>query len=171
VTERAQVQDFLQNALMDPRVKAQQFPFDRPQLASERPDFNPFEVNEYGNGTAGASGLVSEIIANAAPLVPGPTSSTANGWFKVGIGNAPANAPIALLISASAGPGPVVWVGQPFTSVSGGTTNAQGIGTVFTPFPLTPSSVGVPVFTQWSLVDGPVLQAFSDAARFVPFTF
>ena len=67
LAERAQVRDFLENALMDPRVKSRQFPFDRPQLASERPDFNPFEVNEYGNGTPGSSGLVSEIIANAPP--------------------------------------------------------------------------------------------------------
>jgi cytochrome c peroxidase len=170
LAERAQVQDFLASALTDPRVKARQFPFDRPELASERPDFNPFEVNEYGNGTPGASGLVSEIIANAPPLVPGPTSSTANGWFKVGVGNAPANTPIALLVSGSAGPGPVLWVGQPFVVVSGGTTNAQGIGTVFTPFPLTPSSVGVPVFVQWTVADGPT-RAFSDAAKFVPFTF
>jgi len=151
-------------------VRARQFPFDRPELASERPDFNPFEVNEYGNGTPGASGLVSEIIANAPPHVPGPTTAT-SGWFKVGIGKAPANSAIALLISNSAGPGPVLWVGQPFVSVSGGTTNAQGIGTVFMPFPLTPSTVGVPVFTQWAVDDGALVQAFSDAARFVPFTF
>jgi cytochrome c peroxidase len=169
--ERAQVRDFLENALTDPRVLSRQFPFDRPELASERPDFDPFEGNEYGSGTPGGSGLVSEIIANAPPHVPGPSPSiAANNWFKVGVGNAPANAPIALLISASAGPGPVLWVGQPFVSVSGGTTNAQGIGTVFTPFPLTSSSVGVPVFTQWMVADGPA-RAFSDAAKFVPFAF
>jgi hypothetical protein len=39
------------------------------------------------------------------------------------------------------------------------------------PFPLTPSTVGVPVFTQWAVDDGPLSRGFSDAARFVPFTF
>jgi hypothetical protein len=170
LAERAEVRDFLENALTDPRVKQRLFPFDRPELCSERPDFDPFEGNEYGNGTPGSSGLVSEIIANAPPHVPGPTSSVASIWFKVGVGNAPANAPISLLVSASAGPGPVLWVGQPFVSVPAGTTNAQGIGTVFTPFPLTSSTVGIPVFTQWMVADG-LVRAFSDAAKFVPFTF
>jgi cytochrome c peroxidase len=32
----ADIQAFLQHALTDPRVAAEQFPFDRPRLASER---------------------------------------------------------------------------------------------------------------------------------------
>ena len=165
--ERAAVTDFLQNALTDPRVQNKQFPFDRPQLASERPDFAPFEVNEFGNGTAGPSGLVPEIIANAPPHVS--TITTAPSWFKVGVGNTVGNATAAVLVSGSAGPGPVRWVGVPFVSVAA-STNAQGIGTSFNAVPLSTSAIGVPVFVQWSVVDGGQ-RATSDAAKFVPFQF
>lgn len=168
--ERAQVRDFLENALTDPRVRNRQFPFDRPQLASERPEF-VFEGNEYGQGTAGASGLVPEIIANAPPHVPpASTSISPPKWFKVGVGLAAPNALAVLLVSNSPGPGPVYWVGPPFVAVPAGSTNAQGIGTVFTPFPLTPAAIGIPVYVQWVLDDGGT-RALSDAAEFVPFQF
>ncbi len=172
-TERAAVKDFLENALTDPRVRNRQFPFDRPELASERADFSPFESNEFGNGTAGPSNLVPEIIANAPPLVF-PLAVTPNfrprSWFKIGVGNAPANAVASLMFSGSAGTGPVQWVASPFTTVSGGVTNAQGIGTAFSPLPLSSATVGVPVFAQWSIVDGAGV-CFSDAAKFTPFQF
>jgi hypothetical protein len=34
-TEQADLVDFLRNGLTDPRVQAEQFPFDRPKLGSE----------------------------------------------------------------------------------------------------------------------------------------
>src|SRR5690606_15893884 len=140
------------------------------QLASERPEF-VFEGNEYGQGTAGASGLVPEIIANAPPHVPpASTSISPPKWFKVGVGLAAPNALAVLLVSNSPGPGPVYWVGPPFGAVPAGSTNAQGIGTVFTPCPLTPAAIGIPVYVQWVLDDGGT-RALSDAAEFVPFQF
>jgi cytochrome c peroxidase len=170
-SERAAVKDFLENALTDPRVRNRQFPFDRPELASERADFNPFEGNEYGTGTAGPSALVPEIIANAPPLafkLAVTPSFRPRSWFKVGVGNAPPNANATLMFSGTAAAGPVLWVGPQITNVNAGTTNAQGIATAFTPFPINPSVVNVPVFVQWTIADG-AGAAFSDAARFVPF--
>jgi hypothetical protein len=35
-TNAADIRAFLENALTDPRVAAERFPFDRPRLASER---------------------------------------------------------------------------------------------------------------------------------------
>jgi hypothetical protein len=171
-SERAQVRDFLENALTDPRVKAREFPFDRPTLASERPEFE-FESNEYGVGTPGGPSIAPpEIIANAPPLVPKPTPTVSQVWFKIGVGRAPANAAAAVMFSGSPGPGPVIWVGQPFFTAAAGNTNAQGIGTAFQPFPLTNSAIGVPVFTQWTIAsDASTRRAFSDAAKFVPFQF
>jgi cytochrome c peroxidase len=164
--EEALVLDFLANALTDPRVAAEAAPFDRPQLASERPDFNPFEGNEYGNGTPGPSGATPEIIANSPALVPKTGAST---WFKLGVGSAPPGANASLMFSGSPGPGPVIWIGS-FSAVPAAPTNAEGITTVHVPFPLVPAAVGVPVFVQW-FVDDSGVPAFSDAAKLTPFQF
>ena len=172
VAEKAAVMAFLGNALTDPRVANETFPFDRPQLASERPEFFPFEVNEFGNGTAGPSGFVPEIIANSPPLVtkPLPSGGMPHNWFKIGVGEAVQGAPAILLLSNAPGGGPVVWVGPGMWSVPVGTTDAQGIATVHVPFPLVPATVGVPFFAQW-LIDDHGRRSFSNAARFVPFWF
>ena len=174
-TERKQVTEFLGSALTDKRVALELPPFDRPELASERSDFNPFEGNEYGNGTPGPSGFVPEIIANSPPLVlkltpiligtPPPVNH-----FKVGVGNALPGTSAILLVSASAGPGPVVWVGPAVGFGTSVVTNAQGIATIHTPFPLTTAAIGMTVFSQWMVLESGG-QAFSDAATFTPFQF
>ncbi|MCP4966222.1 MAG: hypothetical protein GY926_13440 [bacterium] len=165
---RANVIDFLTNALTDPRVANQTFPFDRPQLASERPEF-VFEANEFGNGTAGPSGLVPEIIANMPPLVL-PNGSTAVNWFKVGVGNTVPNARTALLVSNVQGTGPVLWVGNPFVLVAVPSANANGIATAQLPFLLDTASIGVDVFVQF-IIDDNGVRASSNAATFRPFQF
>ena len=167
-TQLAAIRNFMENGLTDPRVKNEQFPFDRPQLASERPEF-VFESNEYGLGTAGSSGLIPEIIANSPPLVLGPTTTPTVNWFKVGVGNAPANSFSALLWSNMAA-GPGLLVQPPFAVVLAGNTNAQGINTVHVPFPLNTPSIGTSVFTQWIVIDGST-RALSNGAEFKPFQF
>lgn len=159
--ERFKVAEFFRS-LTDPRVAAETFPFDRPQLRSE---VVPFETNEYGNGTAGPSGLVSEIIANVPEKVVGPG---AGQWFKIGVGNAPAGRPAFLLFSNAIGSGPVLWVGPGFTSVAAPNTNAEGISTIHVPFPLTPATLGLPFYTQW-MIDDSGTRAFSNAALFQPY--
>jgi len=162
---------FLADALTDPRVKKEKFPFDRPELASERPDYDPFEGNEYGNGTAGPSGNVPEILANSVPLVPKPVPpSTPTSWFKVGVGNALGGATAILMVSNTDAAGPVIWVGPTLGAGVATTTNADGIATVHNPFPLNPSAIGVKFFTQW-VINEPYGAAYSNAAKFVPFQF
>lgn len=163
---RAQVRDFLFNALTDPRVKNRTFPFDRPELAAERAEF-AFESNEFGTPTPGPSGT-PEIIANEPPLVA--SHSTAQHWFKVGVGNAAANSPAVLWWSNAPGAGPGRWIGPIAFSVAAGNTSPQGIATANVPFPLNAAAIGMPVYTQWTVLDFGVSSA-SDAAKFVPFTW
>jgi cytochrome c peroxidase len=159
--ERFKVTQFFLS-LTDPRVAAETFPFDRPQLRSE---VVPFETNEYGNGTAGASGLVADIIANVPEKV---VAGGAVQWFKIGTGKGPAGRPAFLLFSNAIGTGPVLWVSAAFTSVAAPNTNAQGISTAHVPFPLNAAAIGLPFYTQWMFDDGGV-RGFSDAALFVPY--
>lgn len=163
--DRAALADFLFNALTDPRVAAEQFPFDRPQLYSE---LHPFEANEYGFGTPAPGGfLIPEIIANSPPqILPNGGPS----WFKVGVGNAPANAPAFLFLGAA--PTFVMapfFVDMIFAILPSNPTNAQGIGTYQQPLPLTTGMLGIPFYAQWMVIDGRYGRCFSDAAEFVPF--
>ncbi len=166
-SERTHVTNFF-HSLTDKRVALALPPFDRPELASERPDYNPFEGNEYGVGTPGASGLVPEILANAPPLID--LGSFPNPWFKVGVGNAPPLASAFLMISATDAAGPTFWVGPSITFSPMVTINPQGIGTVHSPIPLVASTATAKFFTQWMVADGGTF-GFSDAAVFKPFMF
>jgi len=173
-TERAAVKAFLEVALTDERVRDGLPPFDSPQLASLRPEFSTFEGNEYGNGTAGPSTIVPEIIANMPPLVTKPMQGGAQApsWFKVGVSTGPAlaGAPAAVLFSGAPANGPLRFIGGTIFSALPVNLDAQGIGTSFNPFPLTASAIGVPVFVQWMVRDGGGIGA-SDAASFTPFQF
>lgn len=160
---------FLGNALTDPRVAAMSFPFDQPQLASERADFNPFEGNEFGVGTAGGSGVVPEIIANGVPLAAGASLGPLPA-FKVGVGNAAPNTNAIALIGTAPAAGPTIWVGGIVSLSPSITTNASGIGTDHLGSLLPASSVGIPFFVQWVVLEAGGA-AFSDAAKFTPFHF
>ncbi|MBL8899146.1 MAG: cytochrome-c peroxidase [Planctomycetes bacterium] len=161
--ERQQFADFLFNALTDPRVAAETFPFDRPQLYSE---LHPFEGNEYGLGTPPiGSPIVPNIIANSPPLI------LPNGgidWFKVGVGDAPPNAVAWLLIDPAPAANHPLWVAGPAVILPTNGINAQGIGTVQQPVALAPAMLGVPFYAQWMIYDG-VSRVFSNAAEFIPF--
>jgi cytochrome c peroxidase len=162
--ERAALAAFLFDALTDPRVANEQFPFDRPQLYSE---LHPFEGNEYGWGTAAPGGtLIPEIIANSPPqILPGGGPS----WFKIGVGNAPANAPAWLLVDPAPAFAPPLFVNGPAIVLPANPTNNQGIGTIQQPVALHPALLGVPFYAQWAILDGRYGRAFSDAAEFFPF--
>lgn len=163
-SDRADLGDFLFNALTDPRVAAEAFPFDRPQLYSE---LHPFEGNEYGVGTAAPGGfLVPEIIANSPPQI---LPSGGPSWFKIGVGNAPANAPAWLFLDPAPAPGPVFWVSGPAITLVANPTNADGIGTYQQPVAFTTAMLGVPFYAQWMVLDGRYGRSFSDAAEFFPF--
>jgi cytochrome c peroxidase len=161
--ERQQFADFLFNALTDPRVAAETFPFDRPKLYSES---HPFEGNEYGIGTPPiGSFVVPNIIANSPPLI------LPNGgidWFKVGVGDAPPNAAAWLLVDPAPANNHPLWVAGPAVIMAVNNINAQGIGTVQQPVALAPAMLGVPFYSQWMMYDG-VSRVFSNAAEFIPF--
>lgn len=72
---RPAVIDFLANGLTDPRVAAQQFPFDRPALHTERPFPNPSLV---GGGVTGSAGIAPAMIAVSPPNIE-------NIDFKIGV--------------------------------------------------------------------------------------
>lgn len=80
-TTRGQLIDFLANALTDPRVAGRTFPFDKPELASERPE-HAFEGNEFGFPISGTT--TPEMLANAPAFVP-DTGRTS--FFKIGLAN------------------------------------------------------------------------------------
>ena len=163
-SDRADFTAFLANALLDPRVANEQPPFDRPKLYSE---IVTFEGNEYGVGTPSGGGPTPEIIANSPPLVVDPGASE---WFKVGVGQTWPGSSAVLMISPSPATGPVIWVGPLIAAVPAPLpTNADGIGTVHMPFPLTTSVIGVPFYVQWALRHGRYGRSYSDAAEMLPF--
>ena len=163
--ERIELAAFLFDALTDPRVANEQFPFDRPVLYSE---MHPFEGNEYGFGTpAPGTTLVPEIIANAPPQI---LPNGGQSWFKVGVGNAPPSSAAFLLVSSAPSfTTPPIFVASPFMMLPTNPTNAQGIGTVQQPVPLVPAMIGVPFYAQWIILVIRYGRAFSDAAEFMPF--
>ncbi len=69
------VVDFLANALTDPRVANETFPFDRPKMHSERASANPAIV---GSGDVGSGGYVPQMIAVIPP-------NLGNEDFKIGV--------------------------------------------------------------------------------------
>jgi cytochrome c peroxidase len=85
------IQDFLQNGLTDPRVAAQAFPFDKPQLYSERLADHPAML---GGGTAGSGGVLPQVIAATPPFI-------GNRAFTVGLFNALGDTTARLGVSAT----------------------------------------------------------------------
>ncbi len=148
--------DFVQNALVDPRVRNRQFPFDRPTLASER---IPPQGFLYGFGSSGTGGIVPEILAE----VP---ANIGNGEFRIGVAHARGAAPALLFVATAPAPLGSVFAGaslnvSPSTVVTYYTVATQGVsgvpsagtGTVHEVLPNDPSLVGATLFVQWGIVD------------------
>ncbi len=149
------VVDFLQNALTDPRIAAEAFPFDRPTLHSELQAANP---RVFRNGSAGSGGLTSRMLAISPPRMSNPD-------FKLGLHNALGGAQALLLLSLDRTP-PNTFFGQipvhvvttpsvPFLMTLSGA--GQGAGKGYATFkagiPFQPSLVGMNVFGQWFVGD------------------
>ena len=88
--QKAELVDFLTNALTDPRAAAEQAPFDRPLLWSER------APSAFGAPLAGSGGIAPRTI-HAQPLAVG------NLEFRVGIADALAGATAALVFAFAPG--------------------------------------------------------------------
>jgi Di-haem cytochrome c peroxidase len=158
--------DFVTNALVDPRVRNEQFPFDRPTLAGQR--IPPLGFL-FGPGSPGTGGLVPQVLAEVPPNV-------GNVDFKVGIGQARGGAPAALVVSASAAPPGTQFAGvnlnlglpellQLFTVLQGTSGLAgTGFGTFLVPLPNDPGLAGSTLFVQWFAVD-PLAPAGASSSR------
>ncbi|MCB9846060.1 MAG: hypothetical protein H6811_08755 [Phycisphaeraceae bacterium] len=150
--------DFLANALTDPRVANETFPFDRPTLYVERPADRPANL---GGGTSGSGGFEPRVIANAPPLV-------GSDGFKIGLDRALGGSIALVAISQSpplAGVVPADVLEGPFVVQGAGA--GSGYATFRWPIAADPNLDGQTFYMQWRVVDGasPGGFAFSDAIR------
>jgi cytochrome c peroxidase len=155
--ERA-VADFLANALTDPRVADEAFPFDRPRLHRQKAEANPLHL---GGGVAGTSGEVPRMIADRPPYL-------GNRWFRVGLGRALGGSRAWLGISQSPPvDGEIVpdEVLGPFAVAGQGASGGYATG----PYPIAqdPSLDGRVLYLQWIVEDdgAPGGEAKSTVAR------
>lgn len=141
---RPALNDFLTNALTDPRAAAELPPFDRPQLASERLP----SVEDLGAGArAGSGGFVPQVVA----LTP---AHLGNPDWRLGIYDALGGAQAVVTLSTTA-PGAAV---PGFVRVGGGLTlegsgSGQGYGTWHQALPSDPAMVGQELWLQWQVRD------------------
>ncbi len=152
-----QVVDFMQNALTDPRVANEEFPFDRPVLRSELSDGRPVVVAE---GRAAGNGRVPRIIAN----IPG---NIGNVGFKLGVENARGGA-AATLIFSNEPPVDGELAGEAVATIGlSGTGGGGGYGTGWWPIPANPAFDGRSVYFQWRIADANAVggAALSEAVR------
>jgi len=159
--EAAQIQDFIQNALTDPRVAAQSFPFNKPTLFVDRPQDR---ATLLGGGVAGSGGVMPRIIVQAPSMI-------GNMNYRVGL-DASLGGSSAMLALSSNPPvngriTPQTLLGPVASSGTG-----AGTGTATLHWPLTPGTVspGQVLYAQWIVTDpgAPSSQALSNVAR-IPF--
>jgi hypothetical protein len=89
--QKAQLVDFVRNALTDPRVAADLPPFERPTLRSEQP------IQPYGAAHPGSGGIAPRPLFEA-PLLVG------NAEFRLGLADALGGASAAIAFAGAAGP-------------------------------------------------------------------
>ena len=148
--------NFVANALVDPRVRNAQFPFDRPTLASER---MPPQGFLFGPGSPGTGGRVPAILAEVPPNI-------GNVDFKLGVGNARGGAAATLAVALRRAA-----IGEQINGVNinvdvhvtpallgivlGGASGVAGagFGTFAVDVPNDPGLVGIVLFAQWFVWD------------------
>lgn len=141
---RPAVIDFLSNGLRDPRVAAQQFPFDRPALHSESNPPNPFLL---ASGAPGSGGSVPAMIAVCPP-------NLGNTGFKIGVDQALGGANAFVFMSSSPPVNNLLTPDQTFGPVPlAGAGSGQGFGTWHWPIPDDVALNGQVVFLQWIVED------------------
>ena len=154
--------NFLVNGLIDPRVQAEAFPFDRPTLYAEIPASNPAVI---GAGTAGSGGFIPEMVAVTPPYL-------GNKGFKVGINHALGGAQAMVALSTSPPVGGLVPQDQllgPIVLDGAGPDN--GYGTMPWPVPNDTNLDGQTFYMQWLITDPGAVGgiAVSPVAQFTTF--
>lgn len=140
----ADIQDFLTNGLLDPRVANQTFPFDRPTLFTQRPGNQNANL---GGGVAGSGGVVPRIILDAPAMV-------GNLDFRVGLDGALGNAQAQLGISTVAPVNGRI-TPQEFIATLAVDSFGPGNGMATAHWPLTANvaTAGQTLFFQWFVTD------------------
>jgi cytochrome c peroxidase len=138
------IQDFLQNALTDPRVAGQQFPFDKPLLFTERPSDQAVLL---GGGVAGSGGVVPRIIVQGPALI-------GNLDYRVGLYGALGGANARLGVSANPPVNgrisPASFAGS---ATAGGAGAGNGLATLQWPLDPRVFTGTQTLFVQWFVSD------------------
>ena len=144
--DRADIAQFMETGLTDPRVANQLFPFDEPDLFFS-PGNQPNPRLLPGQGVPDSQGRVPQIIAITPPLIGDEN-------FKIGVGNV-AEGATARLVASTVPPAN----GQVLDDIIIGTYTAadpDGIdtsATAFWPIPFSPALDGAVYFLQWRVDD------------------
>lgn len=149
--QKAKLVDFVTNGLTDPRVAAEQTPFDRPVLHSER------APTSFGASLPGTGGIAPRTI-HSAPLLVG------NADFRIGIADGLGGATAALAFAfamgppgQSIGPLPVHLALTPppllVTLALGGSGAGDGFATLRMPIPPLPALIGADLYHQAFVLD------------------
>lgn len=154
---RADVIDFMANALTDPRVAGGLPPFDRPTLRSELPG-----SVSYGTSLTGTGG-VSPVLLASQPAFPGAQD------FRIGLGDGIANSPAALTVGPNTSPVGPLWVDSATSALIWTMTDLDGVATVGLPIPKISSLSGVSLNFQGFVIDlgSPMLFSASTASTIV----
>ncbi|MCH8824302.1 MAG: hypothetical protein IH984_12455 [Planctomycetes bacterium] len=138
------VVDFITNGLTDPRVLAQEPPFDRPPLHTESLDPNPLVT---GNGTPGSGGITPRMIAVTPP-------NLGNIDCRIGIADALGGAEAFVALSHSPPVDGILDAEElhgPFTLA--GSNAGEGYATFFYPIADEAALIDEVVYLQWIVSD------------------
>jgi cytochrome c peroxidase len=154
--ERADLIEFLQNGLTDPRVAAEAPPFDRPRLNSERA---ASRVARYGFATSGTGGAAPVLLAPHAPFL-------GNDRFTVGVARALGGSAALLGFSAAAAPAgtwlganplwisPTSWIASAVLPLAGAPgLGGSGYESLVLPIPADPLLDGQVIYVQGFALD------------------
>ena len=162
--QQADLVAFLRRPLTDPRVQAENGPFDRPQLYTESNRVPQIS----GTGRSGSGGVVPLIHAVSPPLAGNPN-------FTVSVSGAIGNASAVLVIdSVDSGVGTSIPASGTFARTSTNTNNTgagNGWASLSMPVPNTTPFVGQTFFARWYIIDAEAANGFSvsQVARFTVF--
>lgn len=136
--------NFISNGLRDPRVAAEEFPFDRPTLHSQKSPQNPLLL---GGGRAGSGGFTPSMVARMPPLI-------GDEGFKVGVDLGLAGATAWLAVSQTGPSGGTIPRDELLGPITlGGLLAGEGYGTMPWPIAVDGSQDGSVYFMQWIIED------------------